>query len=161
MSKSLHDDYYKWSTRAVLMSTCSFFTFYPFFHHPSSDTLACFHPIITFHFALWCQGRNRWKAAAFSFGGKQSVHRKCLSVSPIWGLLSHFLSFVLFFSSSGRPEEQMLKHCSHNAADLIRKLRISMSEFPKLWVLCYHKQKYDGLWGVTLTFGTQTLIPEQ
>lgn len=115
-----------WSTRAVLVSTCPFFTFYPSFHHPSADALACFHPIITFHFALWCEGRNKWKAAAFSSGGKQSVqkHKVLICRSHLRASLS-FPLLCSSFSTPGRPEEQMLKQCSHSGADLIGKRQLS------------------------------------
>lgn len=138
-----------WSTRAVLVSTCPFFTFYPSFHHPSADALACFHPIITFHFALWCEGRNKWKAAAFSSGG-ETVSAE--TQSAYLSLPSEGFSFIssplFFFFHSRKAWRADVETVQPQWCRSDRKATTIRSKFPNLWVLCYHKQKYDGLWRV-------------
>lgn len=75
---------------------------------------------------------------------KVLIYRSHLRASLSFPLLCSFL----FFPTPARPEEQMLKGCSHNGADLIRTLQISRQTFPKLRLLCEQKQKYDGWWRV-------------
>lgn len=120
--------------------------------------------VIAFCFALWFEGGTRWKARAFSLCGVNSQCTKSAYIllqSEGFSLISSLFFLGFFVLNWGRPEEQMLKHCSYNSAGLIQKLQISISKFPKLWDLCYHKQKYDSLWRVTwpLTCPEQYLIP--